>query len=200
MNARELTELAINVYGAMQKPDEFRQLMELCLKKKHETVLEIGSGRGGTLWAWSHLPNNRTVISVDMPGGDFGGGLMETDKERIENWMDKDKNTFLCSADSHLDSTYNEVYETLHKYGDGLVDILFIDGDHSYDGVRKDFVNYQRFVRKGGLIIFHDTCSHTETAPLCQVDKFWNEIKDMFDTESFHSEPLNWGGISVIKW
>jgi homoserine dehydrogenase len=36
------------------------------------------------------------------------------------------------------------------------VDVLFIDGDHQYDGVIKDFNNYKDFVVKGGYIIFDD--------------------------------------------
>ena len=36
------------------------------------------------------------------------------------------------------------------------LDLLFIDGDHSYDGVRADFELYGRLVRPGGLIALHD--------------------------------------------
>ena len=37
------------------------------------------------------------------------------------------------------------------------VDFLLIDGCHDYDVVKKDFENYSRFVRTGGLVAFHDT-------------------------------------------
>jgi predicted O-methyltransferase YrrM len=36
------------------------------------------------------------------------------------------------------------------------VDFLFIDADHSYEGVKKDFEMYSPLVRKGGIIAFHD--------------------------------------------
>ena len=36
------------------------------------------------------------------------------------------------------------------------IDVLFIDGDHSYEGVKKDFLNYSDFVRSNGLIILDD--------------------------------------------
>ena len=36
------------------------------------------------------------------------------------------------------------------------LDFLFIDGDHSYDGVKADFEMYAPMVRPGGLIAFHD--------------------------------------------
>lgn len=36
------------------------------------------------------------------------------------------------------------------------VDLLFIDGDHSYNGVSSDFKNYEKFVKKGGIIVIDD--------------------------------------------
>ena len=49
------------------------------------------------------------------------------------------------------------------------VDLVFIDGDHSYEGVANDFERFGRRVRPGGAVLFHDAfCeeffpSHTET-------------------------------------
>lgn len=36
------------------------------------------------------------------------------------------------------------------------IDILMIDGDHTYRGALEDYNNYHAKVRKGGIIIFHD--------------------------------------------
>lgn len=36
------------------------------------------------------------------------------------------------------------------------LDVLFIDGDHSYDGVKADFERHEPNVKKGGIILFHD--------------------------------------------
>jgi predicted O-methyltransferase YrrM len=35
-------------------------------------------------------------------------------------------------------------------------DFVFIDGDHSFEGVKSDLLNYSKRVRKGGLVICHD--------------------------------------------
>ena len=35
-----------------------------------------------------------------------------------------------------------------------MLDLLFIDGDHSYEGVRQDYKMYSKLVRDGGLIAF----------------------------------------------
>jgi predicted O-methyltransferase YrrM len=36
------------------------------------------------------------------------------------------------------------------------LDFLFIDGDHTYEGVKQDFEMYTPLVRKGGLVAMHD--------------------------------------------
>lgn len=38
----------------------------------------------------------------------------------------------------------------------GEVDLVFIDGDHSYEGVRSDFERFGRRVRVGGAVLFDD--------------------------------------------
>lgn len=37
-----------------------------------------------------------------------------------------------------------------------VLDLLFIDGDHSYDGVKADWEAYKTFLRPGSIIVFHD--------------------------------------------
>ena len=37
-----------------------------------------------------------------------------------------------------------------------VTDILFIDGDHSYQGVLDDFNNFNEFISRGGFIVFDD--------------------------------------------
>lgn len=55
---------------------------------------------------------------------------------------------------------------------DKEIDVLFIDGDHSYKGVKADYEKYEPFVKKGGLILMHDV-----TYPRYGVKDFWKEIK-----------------------
>lgn len=38
------------------------------------------------------------------------------------------------------------------------IDLLVIDGDHSEDGVQRDWNDWSPFVKPGGVVIFHDAC------------------------------------------
>lgn len=38
----------------------------------------------------------------------------------------------------------------------GTVDLVFIDGDHSEEGARADWEDWQGFVEPGGAVVFHD--------------------------------------------
>jgi hypothetical protein len=46
------------------------------------------------------------------------------------------------------------------------LDVLFIDGDHSYDGVFADYERHSQNVKDGGTILFHDPCSCEEVGEL----------------------------------
>jgi predicted O-methyltransferase YrrM len=37
------------------------------------------------------------------------------------------------------------------------IDFIFIDGDHSYEGIKKDWELYTQKLRQGGIIAMHDT-------------------------------------------
>jgi len=87
----------------------------------------------------------------------------------------------------------------------GLVDFLFIDGDHTFKGVKTDFHIYSRFVKPGGYIAFHDIVDMTCYNETYGVHKFWEDIKDKYQHWEFIDDkdekfPINYMGIGVIRW
>lgn len=46
--------------------------------------------------------------------------------------------------------------------GGELVDFVFIDGDHSYEGLRGDWESWSPLVAAGGIVALHDSCSSAE--------------------------------------
>lgn len=59
------------------------------------------------------------------------------------------------SANIHHSTQKSE--EIFGNYPDGAFDFVYIDGDHSYEGVVKDIQNYKSKVKPGGVMAFHDT-------------------------------------------
>lgn len=59
------------------------------------------------------------------------------------------------------DTSENAFYNFFIRQ-DIKIDVLFIDGDHSYDGVKKDFDLYSTILSEKGIIIIHDTDSEYE--------------------------------------
>lgn len=57
-------------------------------------------------------------------------------------------------------------------------DYIYIDGDHSYPGVKLDYKLFWPKLNKGGFMVFHDVfVKHTKNLGDFGVWKFWKEIK-----------------------
>jgi hypothetical protein len=88
--------------------------------------------------------------------------------------------------------------------GRGL-DLLFIDGDHGYEGVKHDYVTYGALVRKGGIIALHDICGDSGcggtggAAWVGGVPRLWTEIRDVHEHREFVQRPGQFGfGIGAV--
>jgi predicted O-methyltransferase YrrM len=55
------------------------------------------------------------------------------------------------------------------------VDLLYIDGWHSYDQTRGEYHLYRPLVRPGGLMLFDDVDLPTETR---EMQRFWEEVEE----------------------
>jgi len=200
MNTRKIARLAIEKKGATQKINEISSLLSLLKKRKLKTIVEIGTAQGGTLYAWCKISEpDALIVSIDMPGGPFGGGYTLNDTRKFRKYKKKNQKLYFLRKDSHKQTTKKKLMEIVKGR---KIDFLFIDGDHRYSGVKKDFHLYSPLVKPNGLITFHDILFHPKI-PKCKVDKFWNEIKDNFKYKEFiHREDDRgwgqWGGIGVI--
>lgn len=185
--------------GAIQKPEELQQLVEFLQdRKKPRVVLEIGTAVGGTLWLWCQLAYpTATIVSVDLPNGPFGGGYRDEDIPKLLTYTTNQQWMQLFRGDSHspeMLATVKRFFKNRHE----KVDLLFIDGDHTYQGVMQDWLMYGPLVKPGGIVVFHDIVEHP-AVPDCHVDRAWNEIKNDYAHEEFcFAGGGEWGGIGVI--
>lgn len=161
---------------------EIECLYQEVMHLKPERVLEIGTAKGGTLYLWTQAATpDAVIVSVDLPGGEFGGAYPTCRIPFYESFAREGQKMHLLLADSHLSETYENVARI---FSSRSIDFAFIDGDHTYEGVKADFNQYGPLVRPGGLIAFHDILPRPDL-PDIQVDKFWKEIKDRYETVEF---------------
>ncbi len=183
----------------MQVREEIAELVKLVERLRPRTVLEIGTARGGTLFLWTRAAaRDATIISIDLPGGLFGGGYPFLRSILYKN-LGKDKQRIiLLRRDSHDRKTLGIVRDLL---GNRLLDFLFIDGDHTYEGVKMDYEMYSPLVRPGGIIAFHDIVPGPEEL-VGGVPRFWKELKEKIPKDNYLEIVKDWNqggyGISVL--
>jgi cephalosporin hydroxylase len=191
-------------YGAyrsiepMQVREELREFADAVVAIDPDTVCEIGTARGGSYYVWSRYLDATNYLSIDLPGGRFGGGHSRRRAEFLaEVCGNPDAEQAFLRGDSHSPETMRRVEETL----DGRdIDFLFIDGDHTYEGVKDDFERYSPFVADGGLIAFHDIVN-IEHDPDCEVDRFWRDLREEYETTEIVADPeQDRGGVGLVHW
>ncbi len=193
---------SFNHLGISIKPfqlkEEIIDLLRIVEELKPKIVLEIGTGIGGTLFLLCKFSApDSTIISINFPEKFFLIEGYPTWKDQILKSFTSDKqNIHLIKADSHDLETIDKIENILDKRE---IDFCFIDGDHSYEGVKKDFEMYSHLVKKGGTIAFHDIVKH-HPGSFCQVDKFWREIKKRgyLYREIVRNKDQNWAGIGIL--
>lgn len=112
-----------------------------------KNYLEIGSYAGGSMSLISSHPYPTNCVTVDL-GLPINKEVVESNVLKFKN----DNSSFkYIQGNSQSIDTINQVINENKEF-----DFLFIDGDHSTNGVILDFKNYSPLVKKGGYICFDD--------------------------------------------
>jgi predicted O-methyltransferase YrrM len=191
-----------------QKKDEIVGLLRLLEQSRPRRIAEIGTANGGTLFMLTQIAApDATIVSIDLPGGRLGGASSSM-RHRYPRWRARlyrgfgrdDQSLHVIRADSHGVETVEDVRRRLPG---GEVDFLLIDGDHSYEGVRRDFELYSPLAADGGLVAFHDIVQSRQGGhgDPGGVPVFWNEVRNHRPFEAEFVEDWQWGscGIGVIR-
>ncbi len=160
-----------------QIQEEFIPLLEELKRISPKTILEIGTDKGGSLFCFAKLaPKNATIISIELPPSIWAGGYPRWREKVYYSFTKSGQKMHLIRGNSHLQQTFEKLKTIL---GENKIDFLFIDADHSYYGVKKDFEMYAPLVRSGGIVAFHDIVEYPKEYDN-QVSVFWNEIKNQY--------------------
>jgi GR25 family glycosyltransferase involved in LPS biosynthesis len=118
----------------------------------------------------------------------------------IDTWMGSEEGVHRTFDWSHLESTYNykiSIHKNISKHKmfsfdflktveHDIYDFIYIDGDHTANGVYNDAINSFPALKKGGVMAFDDylwvaDSGKREDAPKDGIDKFLDEYKDSID-------------------
>ena len=139
---------------------------------KPKTLVELGTHGGGSYFSFcqSVIDNklDTKTYAIDTWMGEKQAGfyseslfkkVMDFNIEHFDNFSTLMKMTF---------------DEALNEFDDNSVDLLHIDGFHSYEAVSNDFRTWYPKLSKEAIVLFHDT---HEIKPGFGVHQFWDELK-----------------------
>jgi predicted O-methyltransferase YrrM len=169
-----LVDMAATHFRPFQIRSEIVELMNAVAQLRPSAAAEIGTHTGGTLFLLCRLSSpSARIISVDLAGGRFGGGYPARRQLLYRRFAGPGQSLHLLRRSSHDPRTLDRVKRILSGRE---LDFLFIDGDHSYEGVKQDFEMYSPMVRKGGLVAFHEIAGPGGERAR-GVPSFWREVR-----------------------
>jgi hypothetical protein len=146
-----------------------------------KTYVELGVHNGASLIAASTAASTYNLqthlTGVDTWQGDAHAGYYQGDQ------LYQELRTYLSATfpNAHLERCLFS--EAVGNFNPGSIDILHIDGLHSYDAVKEDFSTWFDRVSPSGVILFHDISVFDRGFG---VHRLWAELKEKFTTLEFH--------------
>jgi predicted O-methyltransferase YrrM len=191
--------LTIKDLAPIQKQTEIVSFLAKASELPIESALEIGTANGGTFYLLCKVAKrSATLITVDIKNDWRRAAL-------LRSYLKVGQRIRVIRGDSREEKIFRKI---THILGSRKLDLLFIDGDHSFIGVSTDFELYSRLVRPGGVVAMHDIIPDYETrygiaTPnyAGDVPRFWNTIRSKWKSEEFvESYEQDAYGVGVIRW
>jgi cephalosporin hydroxylase len=194
---KDYYDVSTTIFGPHQLEKEILSFLEFAAADRPRAVCEIGTANGGTTFLLGQaLPTTEVMIGID---------LFVKRRPRLEGLARPGQKIVLVSGDSGTPDTLDRLRAAL---AGRELDVLFIDGDHTLEGVTRDFQLYRPFVRDGGIIAFHDIMEDSFTRTGVKtghwtggVPQFWKVLKPQYDSREFvQSYDQDGLGIGVIRY
>lgn len=149
-------------------------------------LVELGTHNGVSFLAFCQavqtLSLNTKTFAIDTWEGDEMAGYYDQQVfDELRAYHDRRYGKF----SSLLRMTFDE---GVNYFSDGSIDLLHIDGLHTYEAVKHDFENWHKKLTPDAIVIFHDTNVHENDFG---VWRYWEELKQKYPSfEFFHGHGL----------
>jgi SAM-dependent methyltransferase len=173
-----------------QIPEEYSSFLLFLKKLNNNSYLELGVGQGGSFLVNSLFQEKCKIFhAVDSLH------YMGVDSSRFwdqEILIKKRVNEILQIKKDSSAKFFNMSTDDFFIQNENTYDLIFIDADHSYEGVKKDYENSLKILNPGGYLIFHDIANDG-----VGVKKLWLELDNSKKIDEFvHSHNC---GIGIYK-
>ena len=155
--------------------------MKLVETYNPKVVVDLGVDYGYSTFCFAY-PKIGEVYGVDWFQGDIHAGHRNTYDVVIEMYHEI-KEEYGINNVEFIKGDFNDVAKTWDK----KIDILHVDGLHTYDAVKNDYETWSKFCHDDSIILFHDTLSFADS-----VGKFFNEL------DGFKLNKTDWYGLGIL--
>ncbi len=156
----------------------------------NRTMIELGCFKGKSIASIADIIRERNiqVICVDSFEGSAGESSIQAGpdvfkKEDVKSiFLDTINRFNIAPQIMHMTTS-----EASTKVQDNYFDLVFIDADHTYEGVKKDLVNWWPKVKRGGILAGHDFAWKSIKDAL--KEEFGNEVNNDYCNTWFITKP-----------
>ena len=154
-------------------------------------LVELGVHYGGSYFNFCRTAETGALATrcygVDTWKGDEHAGDYS---EEVFDEVDQYNSRYFGGFSTLLRMTFAEAVET---FADGSIDLLHVDGLHTYEGVKQDFESWLPKLSPTAVVLFHDTNVHDRGFG---VWRFWQELKQAYPR---HLEFLHSFGLGIVQ-
>ena len=157
---------------------------------KPKIIVELGTHYGCSFFAFAQAMKDKN-LTTELYGVDSWEGEEHAGKygSEVYNIVNQSISSYFSKQNIFLHKMYFD--KALNEFEDNSIDILHIDGLHTYNATKEDFYNYLPKLSENGIVLFHDTADYTKYGSHI----FWEEMKNKY---RYHFEFTHSWGLGIL--